>query len=132
MVHRFYLLRALLFAAIPFVPAATVLAEGAVDKPAQQSKATKLVQAALQAELTGDATQRASLLAEARQTDPADADAHWQSGEILFDGQWRTTDQIAALLQLDERWQEYRACAKNPPTRRTTTTTSPAGVPAAV
>ncbi len=72
------------------------------------SEAPSLVQAALDAEAAGDAAARAKLLAEARESDPDFAPAHWHNGELKFDGQWRTLAQIQNLVENHPRWSNYR------------------------
>jgi len=34
--------------------------------------------------------------------------ARWHSGQVYFDGQWRTLEEVQQLVTTDPRWQEYR------------------------
>jgi hypothetical protein len=72
------------------------------------SEAPTLVQAALDAELVGDRTRRAALLAEAVQADPYFPPARWHNGQVKFDGQWRNLDEVQELVTKDPRWIGYR------------------------
>jgi hypothetical protein len=78
--------------------------------PAQPATkpAAALVEAALQAELTGDAAARSEKLAAAKQADPSYGPAHWHSGEVFFDGKWQSVSEVPQLISKDERRQEYR------------------------
>jgi hypothetical protein len=72
------------------------------------ARAKALVEAALQAGLTGDSAKRSELLAAAVAADGDYAPARWQSGQVKFNGQWRTPEQIAELVSSHRRWREYR------------------------
>src|SRR5687768_5516745 len=72
------------------------------------ARAAKLVKQALDAGLAGDSAQRTRLLAEAVAADGDYAPARWQSGQINFDGAWRTPEEVGELVSYDERWQQYR------------------------
>jgi hypothetical protein len=71
--------------------------------------AAPFVQAALDAEQAGDASQRSALLAQAVAADPDFAPARWQSGQLMFDGAWRTPEEIERLVQNHHRWADYRS-----------------------
>ena len=101
-------LRAALLGVLTLAPALAAHAAKPADKPQPSTATAKLVHAALQAELAGDATERAKLLSEARVQRPDDSPARWHSGEVLFDGAWRSIDDVAALVQHDVRRQEYK------------------------
>ncbi len=73
-----------------------------------ESEAPALVQAALDAELAGDAAKRSELLALALAADPDYGPARWHSGQINFDGAWRTPDVVADVVTRDDRWNGYR------------------------
>src|SRR5262245_23429928 len=62
------------------------------------AKGQTLVQAALDAELAGDAVKRAALLDQAIAADPDFAPARWQSGQVKFDGSWRRVDEVATIV----------------------------------
>ena len=70
--------------------------------------AATLVQAALDAEQVGDAAQRATLLEQAINADPEYAEARWQSGQVKFDGDWRSLAEIELLVSKEQRYVEYR------------------------
>src|SRR5262245_534365 len=72
------------------------------------SEAPALVQAALDAEVAGDPAKRAALLAEALKADPEFAPARWHNGQLKFDGQWRTLEDVQSLVSKDSRWIGYR------------------------
>ncbi len=72
------------------------------------SQAASLVQAALDAEQAGDAAQRSALLEKAIAADPDFAPARWQSGHVMFDGKWRTPEQVELLVATHDRWVAYR------------------------
>ncbi len=82
--------------------------EGTVSSTSGSRVAAGLVQEALDAELAGDASRRRELLEKALAADPDCAAARWQSGQIRFEGAWRTIDEVGALVAKDARWQEYR------------------------
>ena len=70
--------------------------------------AAQLVQQALDAEMVGDATRRAELLAAALEADPDFAPAHWHRGEVKFNGQWKSIADVGQSISGDPRWAEYR------------------------
>jgi hypothetical protein len=80
----------------------------APDGGSSSARAKALVEAALQAGLAGDAAKRAELLAAAIAADGEYAPARWQTGQLKFNGQWRTPDQVAELVSCHQRWREYR------------------------
>jgi hypothetical protein len=71
-------------------------------------QAASLVQAALDAEEAGDAAKRATLLEQALQVDPEYAEARWQSGQVKFEGEWRSLAEIELLVSKEQRYVEYR------------------------
>jgi hypothetical protein len=72
------------------------------------SEVPALVQAALDAELAGDAAGRSTLLAEALHADPDFAPARWHKGQVKFDDQWRSLEEVQALVGKNLRWIGYR------------------------
>jgi hypothetical protein len=86
----------------------------ATDVP--PSPATRLVEAALEAELAGESAKRADLLSKAIQTDRKSSTARWQSGQVLFDGQWLTIAEVAersAANKLHDEYAERRSDASD-------------------
>jgi hypothetical protein len=83
-------------------------ASAATSTSSDASPAAALVQAALDAEQAGDAERRAALLAEAIETDPEFAPARWHSGQVNFDGAWRTLADVQNLVSHHRRWADYR------------------------
>ncbi|WP_428306781.1 polymorphic toxin-type HINT domain-containing protein [Lacipirellula sp.] len=80
--------------------------------------ASKLVEQAISAGLTGNAAERGILLKRAAEADPDYAPAKWQRGLVNFEGAWRTPEEVASHISADKRWQEYdslRAEAKDTP-----------------
>lgn len=71
--------------------------------------APHLVDEALAADLQGDSAKRADLLERAKQADGDFAPARWQRGEVNFDGQWRTPEEVAQHVAADDRWKAYEA-----------------------
>jgi len=72
------------------------------------ARAADLVDAALEAELAGDAAKRGELLSRAIDADADYAPARWQSGQVKFEGKWRTPPEVGKLVVQDRRWKEYR------------------------
>jgi hypothetical protein len=71
-------------------------------------QAASLVQAALDAEQAGDAAQRATLLEQAIKADPEHAAARWHSGQVKFDGEWRSLAEIELFVSKEQRYVDYR------------------------
>src|SRR5687768_5711515 len=67
--------------------------------------ADMLLRQAIDAGLAGDSTKRSELLAAAIAADADHAPARWQSGQVQFEGQWRTPTEVAELVSNDPRWQ---------------------------
>jgi hypothetical protein len=86
----------------------TALAKDGQDKVADKDRADAVFQQALAADQAGDAKQRDQLLAETLQINPNHKLARWHSGQVLFNGQWKTVDAISRHVSKDPRWQEYR------------------------
>ena len=70
--------------------------------------AAKLVEQALQSELTGASDQRAALLKRALELDPNYAPARWQSGYVKVDGNWLSLDEAASRAAADPQLAAYR------------------------
>ena len=87
----------------------------ALSKEDRAREAAKRVDAALAAELAGDAATRRALLASALEVDPDNAAARWQNGEVYFDGAWRPVESIGAHVADDWRWEEYARLRKSTP-----------------
>jgi hypothetical protein len=88
--------------------AAEVQAADSYPPGTSTARAAKLVKQALDAGLAGDAALRSRLLAEAVAADGDYAPARWQSGQINFEGVWRTPDEVGEVVSADERWRRYR------------------------
>jgi hypothetical protein len=71
--------------------------------------AAQLVQAALDAELAGDGGGRDELLAQAIAADPEYGPARWHSGQVQFDGQWRSVTDAYQRAATDSRWADYQS-----------------------
>jgi hypothetical protein len=69
--------------------------------------AAKLVEQALQSELTGATDQRGVLLKQALELDPNYAPARWQSGYVKVDGQWLSQDEAASRAAADPNLATY-------------------------
>ena len=112
---------ALFQSAAAWAIALTVIAWGApatADEPAAQVRvgradyprhAPRLVEQALTATVAGQSDERAALLKRAVDADGDFAPAHWQRGELKFDGQWRTPEEVAKHVAADDRWKDYAA-----------------------
>ncbi len=72
------------------------------------SVAEKLVREALEAELAGDAAERARLLEAALKEDPELTAARWQSGQMKVGKAWVTVDDVAQSNADNLRLAEYR------------------------
>ena len=70
--------------------------------------AQDLVQAALQAEVSGRAEERDVLLGQAVSKDPSYAPARWHSGYVSADGQWISVEEVQRRAAADPRLAEYR------------------------
>ncbi len=70
--------------------------------------AEKLVREALEAELAGNAAERARLLEAALKEDPELTAARWQSGQMKVGKSWLTVDEVAQSNSENGRLQEYR------------------------
>jgi hypothetical protein len=82
----------------------TALAKGDLTK----DNADKVFQLALVADQAGHTERREQLIKETLRLDPNHKLARWHSGQVLFNGQWKTVDAISRLVSQDPRWQEYR------------------------
>jgi len=72
------------------------------------SVAEKLVREALEAELAGDAAERARLLEAAMKEDPQSTAAQWHSGAIKVGKEWLAFDEVARRNAENARLAEYR------------------------
>ncbi len=70
--------------------------------------AEKLVRDALEAELAGNAAERARLLEAALKEDPELTAARWQSGQIKVGKSWLSVDEVAQSNSENGRLAEYR------------------------
>lgn len=70
--------------------------------------ATHLVKGAIKAGLAGDADQRRQLLDQALKSYPDQPAPHWQRGQVLFEGQWRSPAEVGEAASNDARRQAYR------------------------
>lgn len=75
------------------------------DEPAD--KGAELAQAAMEAQLAGDDVARQQALTEAAALDPQQPAIQWQQGRVKFDGQWRTPEDVAALVRQDPARRQY-------------------------
>lgn len=71
-------------------------------------EATRLIQNAAEADTYGDNTLRDSLLREALEIDANNDLARWQSGQVYFNGEWRSIDEVGEFVSHDRRRDEYR------------------------
>ena len=71
------------------------------------ASAAALVEQALAAGLANDQTRRTELLNLAIAADPDYAPARWHSGQVRFEGQWRTLDAVRDRVAANPRRDEY-------------------------
>ena len=83
-------------------------AELETPSPGNLKNAPHLVESALEAELAGDAAARRELVEQALDADADYAPARWQKGEIKFQGSWKTPEEVAAVVNRDQRWADYK------------------------
>ncbi len=83
-------------------PASTENAQG-------DPSAEELVQAALEAEASGDDQRRSELLRQALSVDPESAPARWRSGYLRVDDQWLPVEEAERRAAADDRLAEYRS-----------------------
>lgn len=98
-------LSAAILIACLLVPQLSAAADAAGEKA---SSAPALFEQALAADADGNTALRDKLLHQALRVDPGFELAHWQLGQVYFQGQWRSIDTIGQLVSHDPRWQEYR------------------------
>ncbi len=79
-----------------------------VKLPPASATPAELVKAALQTELDGPSTLRATLLSDALERDPNFAPARWQSGFVRLDGDWVKIDDVPQRATDDKRLTAYR------------------------
>ncbi len=72
------------------------------------NEATILVQKAARADEHGNSELRAALLSQALEIDSENELAHWHRGQVRFDREWKSTDEVDRLVSNDRRWKEYR------------------------
>ena len=75
------------------LPAVLSPGDDGVAVPDAKSDSNSIVQAALQAEMDGDAPRRGALLARALQRDPDHLTARWHSGHVRTGDRWLTVEQ---------------------------------------
>jgi len=90
--------------AVGFIGQHVSAVENATPSPIDQLRAQ-----AAQAEIKGDATARAEILAKLTQIDPATKHAHWQLGKIQVDGNWHSVETLQQAAASDPRQREYLA-----------------------
>ena len=100
-------LLALVLAAPMAGPSAVAVAEDSVTTVSTAPSADALVRQAIAARLAGEGSRAAELLKAAVATDPGYAPALWLSGQVRFDGKWRTLDEVTQRVTGDSRWAEY-------------------------
>nr|MBA3481660.1 hypothetical protein [Pirellulales bacterium] len=71
--------------------------------------AEALLRKAAEAGLAGDTSKRSELLSAAIAADPDNEVAHWQDGQVKFEGKWRKVDEVGERVANDPRWQEYES-----------------------
>ncbi len=76
--------------------------------PGASATPAELVKAALQSEIDGASTLRASLLSDALERDPDFAPARWHSGFVRYDGSWLKVDDVPERAADDKRLIVYR------------------------
>ena len=86
----------------------TTSAKDNKDGLSDKDRADAVFQRALAADQAGDSKQRDLLLVETLRVDPDHKLARWHSGQVLFNGQWKTVGAISRQVSRDPRWQEYR------------------------
>lgn len=99
--------RLLLFVTLFDVPG-TPAALAATPLATKDLSANELVEAALKAELAGDATERKALLDRALVVDPDHSPARWQSGFVRIDNQWTKIDEVPKQVLLNADLEAYR------------------------
>ncbi len=67
-----------------------------------------LVQQAVAADKQGDGELREKLLKKAIEADPENQVARWLDGQIQFERQWQSVDEVEHVVSNDRRWKEYR------------------------
>lgn len=76
---------------------------------AATDESSRLVAAALEAQLSGQTDQRDDLLEQALKADPDCRLAHWLRGEVRFDGEWRSLEAVHELVADNPAYEEYLA-----------------------
>ena len=76
--------------------------------PGSKAATDDLVQSALQAEAQADLSRRRELLGAALEADPSNSAAHWQSGQVLYQGKWLSIDEAANEAGRDKVLADYR------------------------
>ncbi len=72
------------------------------------NNADALFRQALATDQAGDSAQRDRLLADVLRLDPEHKLARWHTGQVFYNGEWKSLDAIHELVSTDPRWQEYR------------------------
>ncbi|MCA9258405.1 MAG: hypothetical protein KDA61_04350 [Planctomycetales bacterium] len=76
----------------------------------RQSQIEGLVESALAADLAGDLPLKQKLLERALTAEPSHASPHWQSGDVLIDGDWLPVELAERRAATDPTWQAYQQC----------------------
>ena len=90
------------------VLASPTLSADPISRTDQDRSAQDLVQAALQAEVSGKAEERDVLLGQAMSKDPDYAPARWHSGYVSAGGIWASLEEVQRRAAADPRLAEYR------------------------
>jgi pretoxin HINT domain-containing protein len=80
----------------------------AKSSPGQQSQADRLVRLAIEAEARADLDGRRQRLVDALDADENNPAAHWQSGQVFYQGAWRSLDGAAQQADRDKLLADYR------------------------
>jgi hypothetical protein len=105
---RFACFSSAIVGSLALLSAAPTASAAPPSNSAATSPAKNLVQSALEAGLAGDQTRRHALLAQAIKDDPDNAPAHWQLGQVKFEGKWQTPAEVGQAVKSDPRRQEYQ------------------------
>lgn len=81
------------------------LSAKSTDNPA----ADQMFRQAMAAAVRGDSAEHDRLLAESLQRYPDYELARWYSGQVEYDGQWKSIDSVSESVSTNPMWQEYQA-----------------------
>jgi hypothetical protein len=77
------------------------------------ARAKELVEDAMKAGLAGDEAKRKQLLSEAVAADGDLEIARWLSGQVKFNGMWRSPEAVGEFVGSHPRWQRYKELRRN-------------------